>query len=55
MPVARDLARIDKAAPRALGLITGGALGNFASLALGPPGVVDFISDRRWSERRTLS
>ncbi len=44
LPVARDLARIDDAAPRALGLIVGGALGNLASLVLGPPGVVDFIS-----------
>lgn len=44
IPVARDLARIDDAAPRALGLIVGGALGNLASLLLGPPGVVDFIS-----------
>src|SRR5512138_2671722 len=42
--VARDLARIDDAAPRALGLIMGGAMGNLASLLLGPPGVVDFIS-----------
>lgn len=44
VPVARDLARIDDAAPRALGLIMGGALGNLASLVLSPPGVVDFIS-----------
>src|SRR5688572_26567329 len=44
IPVARDLARIDAAAPSALGLITAGALGNLGSLALGPPGVVDFIS-----------
>jgi len=44
VPVARDLAHIDKAAPRALGLIVGGAIGNFASLLLSPPGVVDFIS-----------
>jgi lipoprotein signal peptidase len=44
IPVARDLSRIDKAAPRALGLIVGGALGNFASLVVSPPGVVDFIS-----------
>ena len=44
VPVARDLARIDDAAPRALGLIMGGAMGNLASLLLGPPGVVDFIS-----------
>ncbi|HEX6314687.1 MAG TPA: signal peptidase II [Gemmatimonadaceae bacterium] len=44
IPVARDLARIDAAAPRALGLIMGGAIGNLASLILSPPGVVDFIS-----------
>lgn len=44
VPVTRELARIDAAAPKALGLIVGGALGNFASLALSPPGVVDFIS-----------
>lgn len=44
VPVARDLARIDPAAPRALGLIVGGALGNLASLLLSPKGVVDFIS-----------
>ena len=44
VPVARDLARIDEASPRALGLIMGGAMGNLASLLLGPPGVVDFIS-----------
>jgi lipoprotein signal peptidase len=44
VPVARDLARIDDASPRALGLIMGGAMGNLASLLFGPPGVVDFIS-----------
>ena len=44
IPVVRDLARIDPAASGALGLITGGAVGNFGSLLLGPPGVVDFIS-----------
>jgi signal peptidase II len=44
IPVSRELARIDDASPRALGLIMGGALGNFGSLLLSPPGVVDFIS-----------
>lgn len=44
VPVARDLTRIDDWAPRALGLIVGGAVGNLASLILSPPGVVDFIS-----------
>jgi lipoprotein signal peptidase len=44
IPVARDLSRIDHAAPRALGLIVGGAVGNLASLILSPAGVVDFIS-----------
>jgi lipoprotein signal peptidase len=40
----RDLARIDRDAPLALGLIVGGALGNLASLLLHPAGVVDFIA-----------
>lgn len=44
IPVSRDLARIDAAAPRALGLIMGGALGNLFSLVTSPQGVVDFIS-----------
>ncbi len=43
IPVTRDLARIDPLAPRALGLIVGGALGNLASLITSPSGVVDFI------------
>lgn len=43
VPVSRDLARVDRSAPRALGLIVGGALGNFASLVTSPHGVVDFI------------
>jgi lipoprotein signal peptidase len=46
IPVSRDLARVDRAAPRALGLIVGGALGNLASLILSPRGVVDFIAVR---------
>jgi lipoprotein signal peptidase len=40
----RDLARIDKDAPVALGFIVGGALGNLGSLLLHPAGVVDFIA-----------
>lgn len=44
IPVTRDLARIDNSAPRALGLIVGGALGNLASLITSPAGVVDFIA-----------
>jgi lipoprotein signal peptidase len=43
IPVTRDLARIDPHAPRALGLIVGGALGNLASLVTSSRGVVDFI------------
>lgn len=43
IPVARDLTRVDPSAPRALGLIVGGALGNLASLVTSPYGVVDFI------------
>jgi hypothetical protein len=44
LPVARELSRIDSTAPRALGLITGGAFGNLASIIVAPPGVVDFIA-----------
>lgn len=44
IPVTRDLSRVDPAAPRALGLIVGGALGNLASLVTSPNGVVDFIA-----------
>lgn len=44
IPVARDLSRIDEGAPRALGLIVGGAVGNLASLIFSPAGVVDFIA-----------
>ena len=44
IPVTRDLARVDNSAPRALGLIVGGALGNLASLITSPAGVVDFIA-----------
>ncbi|HET6680096.1 MAG TPA: signal peptidase II [Gemmatimonadaceae bacterium] len=46
VPVGRELAHIDRHAPVALGLIAGGALGNFASLVLSPEGVVDFIALR---------
>jgi lipoprotein signal peptidase len=42
--VSRELSRVDKTAPLALGLIAGGATGNLASLILSPRGVVDFIS-----------
>jgi lipoprotein signal peptidase len=43
IPVTRDLSRVDRSAPAALGLIVGGALGNLASLLTSPDGVVDFI------------
>lgn len=47
VPVVRDLARIDRRAPVALGLIAGGATGNFVSLVMSPQGVVDFIAVQR--------
>ncbi|HEX7123063.1 MAG TPA: signal peptidase II [Gemmatimonadaceae bacterium] len=46
VPVSRELAEVDHLAPRALGLILGGALGNFVSLVTSPHGVVDFIAVR---------
>lgn len=53
IPVSRELARVDRMAPRALGLILGGAVGNFVSLVLSPHGVVDFISIQ-FSQSREL-
>ena len=47
IPVARDLAKLDRSAPVALGLIAGGAIGNLVSLVLTPAGVVDFIAVQR--------
>jgi lipoprotein signal peptidase len=42
--VCGELATIDAAAPRALGLIGGAALGNLGSLIFTPAGVVDFLA-----------
>jgi lipoprotein signal peptidase len=42
--VCGELAAIDSAAPHALGLIGGAALGNLASLIFSPAGVVDFLA-----------
>jgi lipoprotein signal peptidase len=53
LPVARELAHIDRRSPTALGLIVGGALGNLASLVLPPRGVMDFIS-LNWSAGHSL-
>lgn len=53
VPVARDLAQIDRRALTALGLIVGGAMGNLASLVLPPRGVMDFISVN-WSAGHSL-
>lgn len=44
IPVARDLSKVDRRAPLALGLIVGGAAGNLLSLATSSQGVVDFIA-----------
>jgi lipoprotein signal peptidase len=44
IPFSRDLARVDRDAPKALGLIVGGALGNLVSLLAAPHGVLDFIA-----------
>jgi lipoprotein signal peptidase len=46
VPVSRDLSRIDRLAPIALGMIVGGAIGNLTSLVLSARGVVDFIAVR---------
>ena len=54
VPVSRDLARVDRFAPTALGLIVGGALGNLTSLILSSRGVVDFISVRTGEASATV-
>jgi lipoprotein signal peptidase len=46
IPVSRELTKVDRMAPRALGLIVGGALGNLISLLVSRHGVVDFIALR---------
>ncbi|MGH7720057.1 MAG: signal peptidase II [Gemmatimonadaceae bacterium] len=42
--ICRELAAIDRAAPVALGLIAGAAIGNLTSLLSSPLGVLDFIA-----------
>ncbi|MDQ3808833.1 MAG: signal peptidase II [Chloroflexota bacterium] len=42
--VSRELTAIDTAAPYALGLISGAALGNLISLLASPIGVIDFLA-----------
>jgi lipoprotein signal peptidase len=42
--VAADLGRFNKLGAIALGLVTGGALGNLASMVAGPAGVADFLA-----------
>jgi lipoprotein signal peptidase len=41
--VVQHLAVVDRRATWALGAVSGGALGNLASLLFGPPGVADFL------------
>ncbi|MBU6366844.1 MAG: signal peptidase II [Gemmatimonadetes bacterium] len=41
--VVAPLAQVDRRAITALGAVTGGAMGNLASLLFGPPGVADFL------------
>jgi len=54
VPVSRDLARVDRHAPTALGLILGAALGNLTSLILSTRGVVDFIAIRTGEASATV-
>ncbi len=44
--VVRAMAAVDARAIPALGLVTGGAAGNLASMLVGPPGVADFLAVR---------
>jgi len=44
--IVRPLASVDPRATLALSLVTGGALGNLASMLVGPSGVADFLAVR---------
>lgn len=46
MSVVGPMAAFDRRAVPALGLVSGGAIGNLASMMAGPPGVADFIGIR---------
>lgn len=48
LSVARSLAAIDSRATTSLALVTGGALGNLASILAGPAGVADFLAVHLW-------
>lgn len=44
--IVRQLTMVDANAAKALGLVAGGAMGNMASMLLGPEGVADFFAVR---------
>lgn len=46
MSVVRAMAAVDQRSTMALGLVSGGALGNLASIVAGPAGVADFLAVR---------
>lgn len=46
MSVVRAMAAVDSRSTMALGLVSGGALGNLASIVAGPHGVADFLAVR---------
>jgi signal peptidase II len=48
--VVRAIASVDPRAVYALGMVTGGALGNLASILGGHEGVADFIGIRLWGD-----
>jgi signal peptidase II len=48
--VVKPIAALDRRASIALGLVSGGALGNLASIVSGPKGVADFIGVKLWSD-----
>lgn len=50
LTVVRALANIDPRAVLSLALVTGGAMGNLASVIGGPVGVADFLAIHLWSD-----
>ena len=55
LSVVRAMASVDSRSTEALGLVSGGALGNLASIVAGPKGVADFLAVRLTDETTMIA
>lgn len=55
LSVVRAMAAVDSRSTAALGLVSGGALGNLASIVAGPKGVADFLAVRLTDETTMIA